>query len=73
MGILNNNSECCNYFRGATIGLMKEPDKFMQLLKTKKGVIILYNSQIQNIVKQHLNNINRESYEKLKIPFFIQL
>ena len=70
MGFLNNNSECCNYFRGATIGLIKEPDKFMQLLKTKKGVIILYNSQIQDIVKQHLNNINRESYDKIKNTIF---
>ena len=70
IGFLKNNSEFCNYFTGVIIGLIKEPDKFMKLLKTKKGVIILYDSQIKDIVKQHLNDINRESFDKIKNTIF---
>ena len=69
-GIKRNNSEYCNYFNGTIIGLVKDSDRFMKLLKTKKGVIKLYNNQISDVIKQQLNLISNYSYDKIKNTLF---
>ena len=48
-GIKRNNSEYRNYFNYTIIGLVKDPDIFMKLLKTKKGVNFLVLSNHRNL------------------------
>ena len=70
LGFTTDNSEYCKYFLVSTIGLVKDKDRFMKLLRTKKGVIILFNAQISNTIKQHLIQINKNSFDKIKNTIF---
>ena len=58
---LKNNIECCKKFNGKVKNLVKTGEVFTNLLKTNKGVIILYNKDTFYKVFQHLDLINNDN------------
>ena len=57
---LNDNEECCYKFIGKINNLVKTGEIFMNLLKTNKGVIILYNKDTFYKVFEQLDVINND-------------
>ena len=58
---LKNNAECCQKFIGKIKNLVKTGEVFTNLLKTNKGVIILYNKDTFLKVFQQLDLINNDN------------
>ena len=57
---LNDNEECCYKFIGKINNLVKTGEVFTNLLKTNKGVIILYNKDTFYKVFEQLDIINND-------------
>ena len=60
---LKNNAECCIQFIGKIKNLVKSGEVFANLLKTNKGVIILYNKDTFYKLIQQLDIINNDNQD----------
>ena len=58
---LKNNADCCNKFIGKIKCLVKTGESFTNLLKTNKGIIILYNNDTIVKLNQQLDIINNDN------------
>ena len=58
---LKNNEECCKTFINRIKNLVKTGQGFSNLLRTNKGVIILYNKDTVNKLLQELEIINNDN------------
>ena len=61
MPFLQNNEECCKRFIGRIKNLVTTGQGFSNLLKTNKGVIILYNKDTYYKLLQELEVINNDN------------
>ena len=61
LNINKDNSEYCKIFEDKITGLIIDPNLFINLLKIKKGIIILYNKNIQQKLISQLIQINNDS------------
>ena len=57
---LKNNEQLCNNFIGKIKCLVKRGESFTNLLKSNKGIIILYNKDTFQKLNQQLNIINND-------------